>query len=518
MTLEKIVSSSSGIQVCVSRELQVKQGFSFLAVLDDARKSCAARTDISFLQWLSICIAFLFYLHCSNSPVNKGNETETLKLEITYVNEITTTSAIISWTCSQEAEGRLLYGKNIANNTLYTPFKSKLHRFNLSNLTQDTTYKYLAFCGNTLQTFLPLNFLLTFKTLKQETPPPSPPSMDEIYNRGIWILGGLTTSNSFISQVDVYDPVDDLWYPQITNIPTPRSHAGIVSYGGKIYVIGGLFLHSSNQIAATNLVEEFNPSTKTWRTMSNMPTSLQGFVIGVGGNSIYTIAGTTTINMASGTLLNTVYKFNPDIGATGTWSTLVSSSAISQKVDMGGCSINGVLYFNSGRLFSDGSVQSTNDGYIFSSNSTTGITETALNVGRHGAGSACYIPKSTDSFPSDSPAVLIVGGSTLLNTAQPVTSYIVSAAYDYYLPNSSGVNPNTTTSGPALPVGLYYPAVEFSYSKRRAYTFGGLLSSGVANDSFYYLDMANPVGGQWTIATTKMPIARYAHKAVILNR
>ncbi len=479
---------------------------------------------ITFFCKLLIYVTLFFYLNCSNSPVNKGNETENLKVEITYTNEITTTSATISWTCSQEAEGRLLYGKNITDNTQYTPFKSKFHRFNLSNLTQDTTYKYLAFCGNTLQTFLPLNFFLTFKTLKQEIPPPvipppPVPSMDEIFNRGIWILGGLTASNSFISQVDVYDPADDIWYPQITSIPTPRSHAGIVSYGGKIYVMGGLFLNSSSQIAVTNIVEEFNPSTKTWRTMSSMPTSLQGFVSGIEGNSIYALAGTTTTNMASGTLLNTVYKFNPDIGTTGTWSTLVSSSAISQKVDMGGCSINGVAYFIAGRLFSDGSVQSTNDGYIFSSNSTTsGLTETALNTGRHGAGSACYVPKSTDSFPSDSSALLIVGGSTLLNTAQPVSSYTVSAAYEYYLPNSSSVNPNTSTSGPALPVGLYYPAIEFSYAKRRAYTFGGLLSSGVANDSFYYLDMANPVGGQWTVATTKMPIARYAHKAVILNR
>jgi hypothetical protein len=321
-----------------------------------------------------------------------------------------------------------------------------------------------------------------------------------------------------VRQVDVYDPTEDKWYENITTMPTPRSHAGVVAYGTKIYVLGGLFLNSSNQIAATSLVEEFDTSTKLWRTMTNMPTSLQGFVTGTVGNSIYALAGTTTTTMVSGTVLSNVHKFNPDIGSNGTWSTLISANAISGKIDMGGCALNGVLYFNSGRLFSDGSVQSTNDGYVVSANGTTGITEVAVSAGRHGAASGCYVPKPTDPFPSDPPAVLVIGGSSTLNLFQPVTSINPSNVYDYYLPNSSSVNPNTNTIGSALPIGLYMPALEFSYQKRRAYLFGGLTSISMASDNFYFLDMSSPVGGVWNLVNLKMPIARYAHKAVVLNR
>lgn len=71
-------------------------------------------------------------------------------------------------------------------------------------------------------------------------------------------------------------------------MPTPRVYAGVVSLGGKIYVIGGL---DSTLKTVSNAVEELNPITKTWKTMANMPLPIVGAVVASVGTGIYVVAG-----------------------------------------------------------------------------------------------------------------------------------------------------------------------------------------------------------------------------------
>lgn len=396
--------------------------------------------------------------------------------------------------------------------SFYTPIKSKLHSYSLTSLKPSNTYSFAVFCGNDYENLNILNFLSSFRTLNQE------PSLSEIYQRGIWIFGGMNSQDKLISDVDIYDPIENKWYLKVTTMPNPRIHAGIVAFNSKIYVIGGLIENTVNQLAATSLVEVFDINTNSWSTLSNMPTSLQGFSYGISGEGIYLLGGATTSNMLTSTLSNTIYRFIPQGSGLGIWNTLISSSAISQKVDTVGCAFNGVLYFGLGRSASSGLAQSSHDAYVISSNSTSGITESSFNSGRHGAASICYTPKTSDPFPSDSKAILYIGGSSLQDTTQPVTAINSSNTYEYYLPNDSSINPNTMSVGLPLPVNLYMAAGEISYLKRNAYLFGGLVNRGLLNTSVYYMDLANPLGNSWIELTDKMPTPRYGHKAVILSR
>lgn len=461
-----------------------------------------------------IIVYIFFLIGCGDNPINKSEDLKNLRVETTFVTDINTNSATINWTCSSSAEGLLYYGYPDPNIPIYIPVSATFHRINLNNLRENTEYQYLPFCGQEFNSLFELTIPIKFFTLAA---PPQPIPMTEINNRSIFIFGGLSSSNSFVSQVEQYDPVENQMYYDITRMPTPRSHAGILSLNGKIYIIGGLYQNELNQIGVTNTVEEYDPESKTWRTMSAMPTPLQGFILGKVENTIYAFGGSTTTNIQTGTLTNTVYRFNPYQGEKGIWSTLISANAISPKIDMGGCAIDGTIFYAGGRLSSDGSVQSTNDAYVPTSNSNTNITETALNLGRHGVASSCYSPKTTDPFPNDPKALLIVGGSTNSSLLQPIVSPNPSQAFDYYLPNNSTLNPNTMSVGPNLPVALYYPAMEISYISRKAILFGGRDNSSAPQTSIYSINLSNPLGSTWEQVSTQMQIARYAHMVISLR-
>jgi N-acetylneuraminic acid mutarotase len=94
----------------------------------------------------------------------------------------------------------------------------------------------------------------------------------------IFVIGGNTETGLTVSTNDAYDPATNRWESR-TPMPTPRNHpaAGVVN--GKIYVIGGRLAApniggfvSSN----TDVVEEYDPATDSWRGMTKMPTARSG--------------------------------------------------------------------------------------------------------------------------------------------------------------------------------------------------------------------------------------------------
>ncbi len=326
--------------------------------------------------------------------------------------------------------------------------------------------------------------------------------------RGIWILGGMSSGSS-VGQVDLFDPVANIWYASITTIPTPRTNAGIVSKNGKIYVIGGLIGNS-----AVNLVEEYDPYLNSWRTMASMPYTLQGFIVASVGNDIYAIGGSTTAFMNSGTLPPfQLYRFTPGIGSNGAWAIIVSSTALFSRSDMAGCSIDGLIFMFGGRYYQDGAAFATADAYIPAANTTTTLSEADLTQARHGMATACYRPIPSDPFPSDIKALIAVGGSTSSDLSQPVGAIAPSNVYNYYQPLTNGMY-----ASPVFPISIYGAAAEISYVNRRLYVFGGSTVINTATKKVYSTGLANPIAGPWQLEALEMPIARVGHSAVILSR
>jgi N-acetylneuraminic acid mutarotase len=466
------------------------------ALMPSVSRLCFALPKWTFI----LCILFLF--NCDGTPLQNGRDTSDRKI-IFYNTIVTPNSATVTWLCSVKSIGTLIYGLKNPDTFFSYGNESIFHTITLSNLPQTTTYKYYLTCGefgNLKGTSIPLTFT-TLTTIN-----------DILIKQSIWILGGTSNGNP-VAPVDVYDPVNNAWYPTYTSIPTPRVYAGIVSNNGKIYVMGGMIRNANGTFSVSNLVEEYTPTTNTWATMTNMPSSLQGFVAASVGQDIYLLAGTTTTDMITGTTFNSVFKFSPSIGTGGTWTTRTSQNSILARVDMAGCAIDGNIFFTTGRFYSDGSAQSTSDSYVVSANGTTSIMEAPF-TGRHGAGSVCYRPTSTDPNPSDSPMFIVAGGSTLTNLIQPVTATTDSSIVEYYI--AGGIN--TLLSAPVLPSARYMPAMEISYQKRAVYVFGGSSQINAATNTVYSLVLGNPIISAWTIVNTTMPIARFGHKAVILDR
>jgi hypothetical protein len=147
---------------------------------------------MKFLIYINI---FFLFSSCSNNPVNKANEYKNLKVQNIFVTDITVSSALITWTCSSEVEAVLLYGQEFTEQRIFIPFKSKLHRYKLENLQNNTNYKYLALCSKDINSILSYNFFLSFKTIKKDDPPPPPVDLTAVFNRGIWLVGGLNSNN-----------------------------------------------------------------------------------------------------------------------------------------------------------------------------------------------------------------------------------------------------------------------------------------------------------------------------------
>jgi len=439
---------------------------------------------------------------CDGSPLHEGGALQDVKVEYAFVQEVDRSSATIIWKCSTPARGLLFYGRGSLTETMPAASVSELQAVVLNRLSANSEYTFQPVCGpwRENRTWIPM----TFRTLSVER---------AVSLRSIWIVGGIGLQDQPVGQVDLFDPVTGNWTAAVTQVPTPRAYSQIVAHKGKIYVIGGM-TKSGGAYAMSGLVEMYNPTTNSWATLASMPTMLQGGLVASVGDAIYLIAGTTTTDMTTGTLTDTVYRFLPENGATGSWSTYTAQSAILRRVDMSGCVIGGTLFFQGGRLATDGSAFATADGYIPSANTTTGLVEAALNQARHGAATACYRPLASDPFPTDQTALLTVGGSTGTNVFQPPTFIIPSDRYDYY---AVGGATNTVTAGPTLPSAVYYPAAEVSYESRALFVFGGATAVNVPVTAVHSLSLATPVAGTWT-ARAAMPVARYAHRAVIIDR
>jgi N-acetylneuraminic acid mutarotase len=96
-----------------------------------------------------------------------------------------------------------------------------------------------------------------------------------------------------------YDPVADSW-KALAPMPTKRGSTVAAVVGGKIYVIGGASTHPGSSEPAVHparphrsvsTVEEYDPTTNTWRARSSMPTARNHAAIGAVNNKIYVIGG-----------------------------------------------------------------------------------------------------------------------------------------------------------------------------------------------------------------------------------
>lgn len=163
-----------------------------------------------------------------------------------------------------------------------------------------------------------------------ESTPSEVVMLDEVFPtqkqrlEGIWVVGGLETSySSVIAQVDLYDPSTNTWFPNITQMPTPVSHAAIVSAKKSIFVCGGF----RGNLTLANEFHKYNILTDTWSTLPNGPACGRALLGGVHfANRLYFLGGATSAAGATWAGSNATDVFNLN---TETWSTTTSFGAAS---------------------------------------------------------------------------------------------------------------------------------------------------------------------------------------------
>jgi hypothetical protein len=140
------------------------------------------------------------------------------------------------------------------------------------------------------------------------------------YNGKIYIAGGQHDPPDGVYNprakpwFDVYDPATKTW-TQLPNMPRARDHFHAQVVDGKFYAIGGRQTRDTNIVTAVDVYDLSQGTTGTWQTLNTaLPTPRSGFTTAVLGNEILVIGGE-----GGGIAHNAVEAYDT---ATNTWRTL----------------------------------------------------------------------------------------------------------------------------------------------------------------------------------------------------
>jgi N-acetylneuraminic acid mutarotase/subtilisin family serine protease len=157
----------------------------------------------------------------------------------------------------------------------------------------------------------------------------------EIVNGKIYIFGGEDKDISPVKTVEEYDISTGTWSscPPMSESKTYLA-SGVIE--GKIYVCGGDYWNYN--LPYSNVLEVFDPVSKTWTRKANMPTglsmpkavSLNGCLYVVGGHKL--VGSNIEFSQS-------VYKYDP---TSNSWSTVASLPV--PRVNHGLVTVNGKIY------------------------------------------------------------------------------------------------------------------------------------------------------------------------------
>lgn len=151
-----------------------------------------------------------------------------------------------------------------------------------------------------------------------------------------------------------YDPATDIWKP-LAPMPTKRGSPVAAVVGDRIYVIGGAALPPGSKDTAIlptrphmslGTVEEYDPSTNTWRVRASMPTPRNHATAAAVNSKIYVIGGRTgTAFVTSGSSnVDVVEEYDP---ATDSWGS-ARARMPSARSAMASAAYEGRIYVTGG--------------------------------------------------------------------------------------------------------------------------------------------------------------------------
>ncbi|MFC2086339.1 Kelch repeat-containing protein [Bacteroidota bacterium] len=153
----------------------------------------------------------------------------------------------------------------------------------------------------------------------------------------IYVIGGtesISSTGPSVGTMEVYNPTSDSWDTK-AEMPTSRVEFAACAVNGKIYAIGGVTNHGASPIGT---VEEYDPLTNSWDiNKTPMPTPRYGAAYGVIDNKIYVAGGATGSNFIISDILEI---YDP---VTDTWDS-TNTTMLSAIYQPQGAIINNMFY------------------------------------------------------------------------------------------------------------------------------------------------------------------------------
>ncbi|WP_423148133.1 Kelch repeat-containing protein [Rubrolithibacter danxiaensis] len=217
-----------------------------------------------------------------------------------------------------------------------------------------------------------------------------------VYKNKIYVLeafsGGTYPDQHTLTHVYSYDTEKDRWKKE-GEIPAGRRRAaaGAAVYKGKIYLVNGI--QHGHVSGTTNMFDEYDPETKTWRKLPNAPHIRDHSTAVVVNDKLYAIGGRNTSYHEPGNFMSFFDKTILEVDCfdfkTGKWSTLDASLPLGTG---GGTAVN--LHNKIFYIGGERATKSTPNGpqkdvyYLDPAGSTGWIHAADLNKARNGVGGA----------------------------------------------------------------------------------------------------------------------------------
>jgi N-acetylneuraminic acid mutarotase len=129
----------------------------------------------------------------------------------------------------------------------------------------------------------------------------------------IYVAGGRPPAGHAF---EVYDPATDKW-EKLPDLPTQRNHLAMVALDGKIIVAGGRFGPGATA-ERTDVVEIYDPATRTWTKGAPLPAPRGGITGAAHGGCMFVFGGEGERTHVLGLTPNT-YAYDPRANR---WTTL----------------------------------------------------------------------------------------------------------------------------------------------------------------------------------------------------
>lgn len=196
--------------------------------------------------------------------------------------------------------------------------------------------------------------------------------------------------------LDVYDPATNAWTSRAP-IPTSRESAASAVLNEKLYVIGGL-RRTASGVAATNVVEAYDPAANTWTTVAPLPASLMTSAAVAIGAHIHVVGG----NDGTGALSSSHFVFDP---ISNIWTSGTAMPAT--RFGHAAAAIGPKLYVTGGAISGSGEPVATGHSYTLSNPSY------ALSIAIGGSGTVTSSPVGVNC-PTTCAATFVSGTSVTL--------------------------------------------------------------------------------------------------------